>query len=196
MKGKIKANTVDKYLSPIREQICDLVAENAEVLEMGCGNGDLLFKLSSKIKYGLGLDLDEALIDYAHERKEMEGAQNLNFQVVDIITEDMAPKTYDYAIISLVFHVLKPEEARSLLHRLQNVADQIIICGFCAPANPWQRFLLWLDQRFSGHYTHFKAYQANGYMQGVLIDQKHRAVEKFDTFDPVIKLYKLTKTIG
>jgi len=42
MKGLIKANTVDKYLQPIRNQIVDLVETNATVMEFGSGNGDLL----------------------------------------------------------------------------------------------------------------------------------------------------------
>ncbi|MEP2024409.1 MAG: class I SAM-dependent methyltransferase [Reichenbachiella sp.] len=195
MKGKLKTNTVDKYLRPIREQICNLVSLDAEVLEVGCGNGDLLFKLSSKIKNGLGTDIDKVLISYANERKEKEGAQNLNFKVADAVNEDMSAKTYDYAIVSLVFHVLKPEEAHVLLHRLMSCADQIIICAFCEPTSRWQRLLLWLDQRFSGHFVNFKSYAENGYMQGMLIDQKHRAIEVYDTFDPVIKVYSMKKSI-
>ena len=47
MKGTIKSNTVDRYLSPIRLQIVELVVPNSTLLEVGCGNGDLLFKVSN-----------------------------------------------------------------------------------------------------------------------------------------------------
>ncbi|WP_420580373.1 class I SAM-dependent methyltransferase [Reichenbachiella sp.] len=193
MKGKIKANTVDKYLRPIREQICDLVAEDARVLEIGCGNGDLLFRLASKIKQGTGLDIDGRLIAYANDRKETEGVQNLNFRVADVVHEHMPAKPFDYAIASLVFHVLKPEEAHELVHQLLNSADQMIICAFCAPTNWWQRFLLWLDQRFSGHFSHFNSYQKGGYMSGILESLENVRMEEVNTFDPVIKIYLITK---
>jgi len=195
LKAKIKATTVDKYLSPIREQICDLVAPESEVLEIGCGNGDLLFRLSPKVKYALGMDIDESLIDYANERKHLEGSENLDFQVADAVQEDLGQSTYDYAIVSLVLHVIKPEEAKLLVHKLIGIADQMIICGFCAPTNRWQRLLLWMDQRFSGHYANFKAYQTHGYMQGVLLELQSVQIEEFDTFDPVIKLYRLSKSV-
>lgn len=64
MKGKVKANTVDKYLSSIRFQIVDLIEPETSVVEFGCGNGDLLFKLSDKIKLGVGLGKSEQLIGY------------------------------------------------------------------------------------------------------------------------------------
>jgi len=65
MKGKVKANTIDKYLSSIRLQIIELVEPNSTLIEFGCRNGDLLFKLSNKIKKGVGIDNSEELIEYA-----------------------------------------------------------------------------------------------------------------------------------
>ena len=56
MKGAVKTNTVDKYLKSIRFQIIELIKPDSNVVEFGCGNGDLLFKLSGKIKSGVGFD--------------------------------------------------------------------------------------------------------------------------------------------
>ena len=50
--GAFKANTFDRYLRPIREQVKQLITRGATLVEFGCGNGDLLFKLSDSI--GLG----------------------------------------------------------------------------------------------------------------------------------------------
>ncbi len=53
---KLKVNTVDKYLRSILLQIVNLVEPDSRVIEFGCGNGDLLFKLANKIEEGIGIN--------------------------------------------------------------------------------------------------------------------------------------------
>jgi len=45
---KMKLNAADN-LAPIRNQMSDLIAPSSTVIEFGCGNGDLLFRLSPKM---------------------------------------------------------------------------------------------------------------------------------------------------
>ena len=99
MKGKIKANTVDKYLHPIRLQIVERIKPNSTVLEFGCGDGDLLFKLSNKIKTGFGIDNSKQLIAYAKERIEKEQVKNLEFKLFDLIKDTYAETDKDYCIL-------------------------------------------------------------------------------------------------
>ncbi len=191
MKGIIKANTADRYLSPIRAQICDMIQAQSEVIEFGCGNGDLLFKLAPHIKSGLGVDINTDLIDYANSKKSRGGVSNISFEVKDITDDLQQPRHYDYAIASLLFHVIPWSEAVELLGRMKAVANTIVICGFCKPTSKKDALLLWLDQRFSGHYANFKAFSRNGYMSALLDEVKPDSVKVIDTFDPVIKLYKI-----
>lgn len=194
MKGAIKANTVDKYLRPIRLQIVELVEPNATVLELGCGNGDLLFKLSDKIETGIGIDKSEQLITYASDRQNKEAISNLEFQSADILEDSFSHPETDYSISSLLFHVVPLDKAIELLRKQIATSKTTIICGFTEPKSTKHRILLWLDQRFTSHYSNFRNYKKNGYTKGLLNSIENIEYQTIDTFDPVIKIYKITNT--
>lgn len=189
MKGKIKTNTVDRYLAPVRKQLVELVPHNATVLELGCGNGDLLFKLAPNIAHGTGLDFSAALIEYANQRKSAESVANVTFERADLTKGLPSTRKVDVAIASLLFHVLPWPSAVALLKCMRQQADRMLLCGFTQPASASQRFLLWLDQRFNKHYRHFKEYQQRGYMQGLLAEAGFTEFEVHSTFDPVIIVF-------
>lgn len=191
MKGQLKSNTVDKYLRPVRRQIVELVEPDASVVEFGCGNGDLLFQLSNKIKHGVGLDYAKSLIEYANKRKRDSEISNLDFNLVDLIRSPETAPEGDYAIASLVFHVLPQESALKVLQIMSEKSEHLIICAFSQPQNWMQKALLWMDQRFSGHYNHFKTYSNQNYMEGLFAKADITNYEVFDTFDPVIKIYRV-----
>jgi ubiquinone/menaquinone biosynthesis C-methylase UbiE len=153
MTGRIKANTADRYLRPIRFQIVELIEPNTTVAEFGCGNGDLLFKLSYKIRTGIGLDKSESLISYARKVKEKNNVENLDFRIVDLAKESLYEFKVDYSIASLIFHILNRENAIELLGKIISSSKTTIICGFCEPKNLKQSILIWLDQRFTSHYS-------------------------------------------
>ena len=194
MKGIVKANTVDKYLYPIRKQIIGLIELNSTVLEFGCGNGDLLFKLSSKIRTGIGFDKSQALITYANNRKEKENIKNLDFKVIDLTKESLSTYKFDYSVTSLLFHILNWENALELLNKKLALSRTTIVCGFCKPTNTKQSTLLWLDQRFTSHYHNYLTYKNNGFTKGLIETIENVEYTEFDTFDPVIKIYKITQT--
>ena len=189
MKGIIKANTVDKYLGPIRGQIIDIVEQDATVLELGCGNGDLLFKLAHKIKSGVGLDKSSQLITYANRRMSKEKKENLKFKVTDIEEAQLPNLKYDYSIASLFFHVLPRKIAVRVLKDQLRMSKTTIICGFSQPENWKQGAQLWLDQRFTKHYSNFLTYKKEGYLEGLLNTIGSLKYDRLDTFDPVIKIY-------
>ncbi len=193
MKGTIKANTVDRYLRPIRDQIMGLIVPNTTVIEFGCGNGDLLFKLSKKIESGIGVDKSEKLIAYAKVHKKRENIENLLFKTIDLTREPFLNTPKSYGVASLLFHVLTWHEAIELLNQLIKISETTIICGFSKPKNVKQQALLWLDQRFTGHYTNYQAYKKNGYIQGLLNTIEGIEFTEIETFDPVITIYQVTK---
>jgi len=193
MKGTVKANTVDKYLGPIRDQIIELIEPNTSVAEFGCGNGDLLFKLSDKIKTGIGLDKSLQLISYASKRKKKEKIKNVEFKIIDLVKEPFSELKTDYSIASLLFHILTWREATDLLKKLITTSETTIVCGFSKPGNLKDNILLWLDQRFTRHYSNYRNYKKRGFTEGLLNSIGDIKYSEFDTFDPVIKIYKITK---
>ena len=193
MKAHIKQNTVDKYLLPIRNQIVDLIQSGSSVYDFGCGNGDLLFKLSDKIQEGIGFDYSKSLISFANKRKILEGIHNIDFKKIDVCNYPFPNDKINYSIASLFLHVLSKKDALKLFQKMIYISDVTIVCGFSKPKNWKQSILLFMDQRFSGHYSKFKAYRENNYMEGFLNSLSNIHYEDYATFDPVIKIYKIKK---
>lgn len=194
MRGLIKSITADKYLSPIRYQISNLVIPNSSVVEFGCGNGDLLCKLSNKISYGLGVDNSKSLIKYAIlKSKELEKS-NLSFKVFDVKNIIQTSKKYDYAIASLLLHLLPWETSLNLLESMLKIADNIIICSFTNPENTKERVLLHLDQLFSQQYLNFNCFIKNKSVKGLLeqLNISESNVINIKTFDKSIEVYTIT----
>jgi SAM-dependent methyltransferase len=136
-------------LAPIRNQINSLVSSNSRVIELGCGDGDLLFKLAPKIKSGLGIDKSESLIGSAIKQKQRNNFHNIDF-IREELGEDYMPcGIWDVSLASLFFHVIRTSDAVFLLNKLKELSNEIIICAICSPATFNQALLLWFDQRFS-----------------------------------------------
>jgi SAM-dependent methyltransferase len=71
-----------------------LVTENKRVLELGCGNGDLLNALNPS--YGVGIDISPGMVELAKGKYP-----HLTFQVGDGNQLDQIPREiYDYIILS------------------------------------------------------------------------------------------------
>ena len=190
MGEKLNLNAADN-LAPIRKQLAALVAPNSSVIEFGCGNGDLLFTLSPQIKSGLGIDKSENLIGHAIAQKKQMGFDHIDF-VCEALGENFShTKFYDFSIASLFFHVIPRPDSVYLLRKMREISDQILICGFSAPDSLRQKIFMWLDQRFSGHYQNFRAYQKSGYLKGLLVEVPLANVEAYDTYIPFVKIYKI-----
>ncbi|HEX8376372.1 MAG TPA: class I SAM-dependent methyltransferase [Pedobacter sp.] len=178
-------------LAPIRDQIDNLVSSNSRVIELGCGNGDLLFKLAPKIKTGLGIDKSQLLITSAMKRKEQYNLQNIDFMQKEIGEDYLPPGTWDISIASLFFHVVPPSDAIFILDKFKEVSNEIIICGFCRPESFSQSILLWLDQRFSMHFKNFVSYKKHGYMEGILAEARCSSILTHNTYLPFLKIYQI-----
>ncbi len=187
---KVKFNSTDN-LAPIRDQLMDLVKPHSTVLELGCGNGDLLLKLSPRIKYGLGIDKSLTQIEFAQKQKKENNVSNVGF-LCEALDETYAPsETYDYALASLFFHVIPVSLSIYLLKKMTEISDTVLVCEFSAPQTRQQKFLLWLDQRFSGHYENFRAYRKFGYMEEILTEAQCSNREIYETHIPFVKVYKI-----
>lgn len=188
MKGLIKSYTTDKYLRPIRNQICDLVNPNTSVIEFGCGNGDLLFKLSEKIDYGLGIDISKNLIKHAINKSHKHRNDNLSFKVFNLNTTLEVSEKYDYAVASLLLHILPWHKSMKLLELMLSISHTTILCSFTEPKTTYEKLLLNLDQRFTMHYSNFKVYKKNNYIKGFLNHIPNIHYKSFNSFDNAIEI--------
>jgi SAM-dependent methyltransferase len=191
LKDEVKLKAKDN-LAPIKNQIMDLIEPNSSVIEFGCGNGDLLFKLSSSIKYGLGIDKSNSLIDAAIQQKRAMNLTNIDFRCEKLDSSYQHSERYDYAIASLFFHVIPRTDSIYMMKKMQEISDKIVVCGFSRPETLQQKTLLWLDQKATSHYQNFKAYKKRGYLEGLLSEFGSKEITTFDTHIPFVKIYVIS----
>ena len=84
--GKAYHKRLEKIYSTI-------IAPGSRVLEIGCGEGDLLHSLDPG--YGVGIDLSEIMIKKAKEKYA-----HLRFEVMDAHLAGELNETFDYIILS------------------------------------------------------------------------------------------------
>lgn len=191
MKAWIKIHTVDRYLEPLRQQLLKALPDGVSLLEIGCGTGDLLFRAAPQISYGLGVDANPDLISYAQQKKQKNNLLQLSFKAEHLQPTFDLGRTFDFGVASLFFHVLPNEEAILTLKTLKKHCDKLLIAAFVLPSNRKEEWLMWFDQRFSGHYQHYRKYANQGYMDGLLQRAEVRIRRVEATFDPCINLYTI-----
>lgn len=77
---------------------------NTNVLDIGCGTGYLLLRLSEKITKGklVGLDISSEMI--AQAKKKLHGIKNVRLYLADAEKIPYKNKTFDYVISTEAFH--------------------------------------------------------------------------------------------
>jgi len=96
----------------------------AKILEVGCFEGDLIFKLKSLLdeEYNLdfiGIDLSPQAIDFANKRKGFLKAKNCQFKVMDANEMQFEDSQFDIVICSEVIeHIEHPMKALREIYRV------------------------------------------------------------------------------
>ncbi len=93
----------DIYLRNVYEQIINIIEENSRVLDLGCGDGELLHLLWERKKvYGLGIDIstDEVL-------KCIKKGVSVIQEDIDEGLEKIKDDSYDYVILSETLQAVK-----------------------------------------------------------------------------------------
>ena len=135
------------------------------VLDVGCGTGDLLFKAADQIKFGLGVDLDHKMVRFATQKKKKYNADHLNFIQDDMNSiKNVSDYKFNIATSTLCLHEMKQEEAVSTLKSLSANHSRVLIADYSDPKSFWAKFSIELDELISGHYARFREYRRNGYL--------------------------------
>lgn len=186
MKYKLRA---ENNLSPIRRQLLSLLPPGKRVIEFGCGKGELLQFLSPHIRSGWGMDKSYRQIHSAKTTAQQYGLSNLTFSCVELGRDFQVTEKFDYGIANLFFHVIAPSDAVYLLNHLKEVCSDVLVGAFSSPSRLSERIMLWADQRVTGHYFNFKAYQKLGGMEGLLAHTQDVGFTIHDTSIPFVKIY-------
>ncbi|MBN1934248.1 MAG: class I SAM-dependent methyltransferase [Anaerolineae bacterium] len=89
------------------------------VLDLGCGKGHVLTRLSASFHYGLGIDNDPRQIQRAKDAKREQGIQNVDFLLLDFPQEArrLQPESFDM-VISIRGALYDTDESIQAAHRL------------------------------------------------------------------------------
>lgn len=200
-RSSLQMRLVDRVLAPVRDQIVEVVSEEPKIklLDVACGTGDQLLRLEGKVADGsflLGIDLNADSIAYAEERlkaTEYMGNTQIEYRVQTLPLPDDVE--FDICMTTLFFHVLPWDEAVYLLRQMGKMAPTVIVGAF-VPAKNWKdRLLLWIDQRFTSHYSHFQSYLEKRALEGLVSEcQDLLEVERVvETNDATIRIYVLRR---
>jgi len=159
----------------IRKQVCKLIPSDSRVIEIGCGNGSLLQKLSSKIEYGLGVDVNKKKIKFANKRVKKGGLNNLEFKLMD--SEKLNLKeNFDIAIAMFAIHEMDYETQIKYLKNMSKIAKKIILIDYDWPKSIKNKILIYVDEYLIGDYKKFKSYRKNGMLK--LINESGLKLDK------------------
>lgn len=130
------------YYSHLKKTLKDLIPDRVNVLDVGCGTGDILADL--KPYYGLGIDISSEMIKIAQLKyKEKTNVEFLTGTIEELV-DYISLKNFDYIFMADVIEHL--EDLPSTIENINKVAKpstKIII----SMANPlWQPILLILEK--------------------------------------------------
>ncbi len=118
------------YYSNLKKLLTTLIPKNKKVLEIGCGTGDLLFKL--KPKFGYGMDLSAEMIKIASMKYKKE--KNIKFST------NWPEERFDYIFMSdVIEHLENPSEVFKKISLLMG-KDTIFINTMANPV--WEPVLM------------------------------------------------------
>lgn len=126
------------YYEDLDSFIAFLVPENASVLELGCGTGELLARL--KPGRGVGIDFSRNMINQAKSAFSREQFANLEFRVGDAENIPFV-ESFDYVVLSdLIGELTDVWKAMRNLRKVTDRRSKVVITTFNAFWEPILRF--------------------------------------------------------
>ncbi|SHN61652.1 class I SAM-dependent methyltransferase [Desulfovibrio litoralis] len=173
----------NRLLTELRKQVVYICNKYSfqQILDLGCGTGNLAFQLvEDKIKT-IGVDASLAMLKEA-QKKILKNKTGLNFQESlnnkpiflgsDITKLPFKDNSFDLAIISLVLHETEADIAKTIAEALR-VSDYILLADYHLPERnlevPFFYFVHFIE-RIAGktHYFNFKRFMKKGGLQGLI----------------------------
>jgi ubiquinone/menaquinone biosynthesis C-methylase UbiE len=167
--GRIYARILDPLLSGLHDRVADHIDATGRILDVGCGTGNLVWRLARKAREVAGVELSPAMVAHARKTLTERGLPNVSLVLGDVtnVFADLPDGHFDLATMVLVLHEM-PDAARvPILTEVARLARKIVCVDFHAPM-PWNlagtRNRLIELTAGAEHYRAFRSFQRLGGM--------------------------------
>jgi 2-polyprenyl-3-methyl-5-hydroxy-6-metoxy-1,4-benzoquinol methylase len=128
------------YYSTLKELMRQTVGRAGDVLEVGCGTGEVLVAL--EVQRGIGIDISEAMI--ARAKEKFARVDRLTFVAGTLETLDMHHGDYDcILLVDVIEHLECLSNIVSHLQKISRPSTRVIV----SMANPrWEPLLMLLER--------------------------------------------------
>lgn len=158
--------STEMFVGPISA----LIEEGSSVIDIGCGIGSLVLKLSDKCSKVVGIDISSKMINYAKKRKKDYHNVEFHHLCASLLPEAFSDK-FDYGVLSQILHETSEELRDTIIEGAKKVTDRLIISDYKAPLpkNMYGRMIKFVE-RLAGseHNRNFKSWQYNGGLDGFI----------------------------
>jgi SAM-dependent methyltransferase len=173
-------------ISPLQGEIMglmdELIPDGSTVIDVGCGPGSLVLKLSAKCKRVTGVDKSHRMIAYARKKKKKMGAAHVTFSCEDASTMGVKPyEPYSFAIICMCLHGMSRKSRRDVIETCFTLSRRVILTDFISPfpkniLGAGQIILELIEGRES--YRNFREWQRQGGIDGLMQQMGLKVIEE------------------
>ncbi len=170
--GKLYRFFIDPLLNKMHRLMTSRISTGQHVLDIACGNGTLALKMARRAGHVTAIDLSEASIQYASERKKMNETGNIDFIQANATDIDIYEKIpFDSVVLSMAIHQFSSDDLRKILTYISNYRAQLFVLDYASPmARSWKGFAANTIERAAGreHYNNYRVYQSEGGAKEIL----------------------------
>lgn len=102
--AKYYAKYRDQYSAKLFDFLETIAPSNRNLLDLGCGTGQIPLQMSNKFDHLLGVDISKDMIDYAEKRAELNSIENIDWRVSATEDLDLDPSSVDIITIAKALH--------------------------------------------------------------------------------------------
>ncbi len=174
-------NWYDIFISPLLSGLTNRVAAQIEVgvnvLEVGCGTGELASALRIKgVESYLGVDLSSSMIKAASSKVTH---PNFKFIADDFLNINFDSR-FDYAVLPMIIHSVNPPLAEQLIEKAFALAKYVVFADYIVPQpKNYKGLLVSVIERLAGkeHCNNFKCFKKLGGCDYYILKSGHRIIE-------------------
>ena len=160
--GDVDLNSLILEKTPVSETIVD----------MGCGNGDLVAELKTKANHVIGVDKSPRMLEEARKRFKDDG-ENVNLRIGELEHLPLREGEADTAVVNMALHHLPyPVKAFREAHRVLKKGDSFIIVDLLAHQREHMR------ERYGDRWLGFSRDEIEKWLES-----SGFTLENFDYFD-------------